>query len=269
MGIEVDPEWWKKLFDELYLITDARSVCNDNATRLEVDLICEMLSIRPGQKILDLCCGHGRHSLELYKRGFTECTLVDYSPFLIDRAKKEAISRECKMEIIKADARNTGLSSDAFDIVIIMGNSLGYITEPESDHAILREAYRILRKGGKVLIDVVDGASLYINFCPLSWHEIGEDIVVCREREIVNNRVNAREIVLSKRGGLVRDQTYSIRFYTPESLTLLLEDSGFSSIIVRTDFSPLRKNADYGCMNNRMIAMGEKPSISKTKRNTL
>jgi D-alanine-D-alanine ligase len=258
MTIKVDPEWWKKLFDELYLITDSRSVCDDGITRLEVDLICDMLSIRPGQKILDLCCGHGRHSLELFARGFTECTIVDYSPFLIDHAKKEASRRNYNMEIIQADARNTGLSSRAFDIVIIMGNSLGYINESESDFDILLEAFRVLRKGGKVLVDVVNGASICETFSSLAWHEIGEDIVVCREREIENNRVNTREVVLSKREGLIRDQTYSIRFYTPESLMSLLEDVGFCSVTVCTDFSPHRKKADYGCMNNRMIVTGNK-----------
>jgi hypothetical protein len=29
MTIQVDDNWWKDLFDEVYLITDARSVCDD------------------------------------------------------------------------------------------------------------------------------------------------------------------------------------------------------------------------------------------------
>jgi len=259
MGIKVDPEWWKKLFDELYRITDARSVCDDKVTKLEVDLICEMLALHPEQKLLDLCCGHGRHSFELFTRGFRECTLVDCSPFLIGQAKKESMRRNCEMEIIDADARSTGLSSETFDIVIIMGNSLGYCTEPDSDLSILCEAFRVLKRGGKLLADVVDGTSLSTKLTPVAWHEIGEDIVVCREREIVHNRVNAREIVLSKGKGLLHDQTYSIRFYTPDSFRSLIANAGFSGITVQTDFSPLRKNIDCGCMNDRMIATGRKP----------
>ena len=38
MEIEVDPDWWKTLFDEVYLITDARSVCDSELTRREVDV---------------------------------------------------------------------------------------------------------------------------------------------------------------------------------------------------------------------------------------
>ncbi len=69
MTIQVDPDWWKTLFDDIYLLTDARSVCDEEITRREVDLICELLPIRPDHKILDLCGGHGRHSLELAARG--------------------------------------------------------------------------------------------------------------------------------------------------------------------------------------------------------
>ena len=45
MTIRVDPEWWKTLFDEVYLLTDARSVCDDKLTSREVDVICELLSL--------------------------------------------------------------------------------------------------------------------------------------------------------------------------------------------------------------------------------
>ena len=61
MSIDVDPEWWKELFDEVYLTTDARSVCDDEVTRKEIDLIRELIPLSTDQEILDLCGGHGRH----------------------------------------------------------------------------------------------------------------------------------------------------------------------------------------------------------------
>ena len=54
MNIDVDPNWWKTLFDEVYLKTDARSVCDRELTRREVDVILKMIPIRPTHKILDL-----------------------------------------------------------------------------------------------------------------------------------------------------------------------------------------------------------------------
>ena len=46
MGIEVDPDWWKTLFDEVYLVTDARTVDDEQITRREVDAVCELIAPR-------------------------------------------------------------------------------------------------------------------------------------------------------------------------------------------------------------------------------
>ena len=256
MAINADPDWWKKIFDDVYLITDARSVCDRGITAREVDLVCEMLSLKGEHRILDLCGGQGRHTFELCSRGYRECTLVDYSQFLTDSARTEASRLKLEIEIKRADARNTGLPPGFFDCVLILGNSMGYLPEKAADLDILREAHRLLTRGGKVLVDVVNGSSIKENFHPYAWHEILEDIVVCRQREIRAGRVHAREVVLSKKRGLLRDQTYSIRLYEPGSLELLLSKAGFKGIEVQTDFSPHPRKGDYGCMNNRMVAVG-------------
>ncbi len=60
MTIDVDPDWWKTLFDEVYLVTDARSVGDESITRQEIDIILELVPMQPDDRILDLCGGHGR-----------------------------------------------------------------------------------------------------------------------------------------------------------------------------------------------------------------
>jgi D-alanine-D-alanine ligase len=258
VSIEIDPDWWKTMFDEVYLITDARSVCDESLTCREVDVICELLPLRAGHRILDLCGGHGRHTFELCKRGFNDCMLLDYSQTLIDIAQSEAAKNDYAVEFVQCDARNTELPSDSFDHVIIMGNSLGYIQDPDADIKILKESFRILRAGGWLLVDVTDGNVVKNSFCSNSWHEIGEDTVVCRQRELIVNNVKAREMVIDKRKGLVRDRTYAIRLYDSESLGELFQRCGFSEIKVYTDFSPHQSDGDYGFMNNRMIGVGQK-----------
>lgn len=257
--MKVDPDWWKTMFDEVYLLTDARSVCDKEITRREVDLICELLPIRPGHRILDLCGGHGRHSLELCSRGFAWCTVLDYSLYLIDYARRQAAEYNCHIDCIQADARYTGLPSERFDHVLIMGNSMGYIPDPASDCQILAEANRVLRPGGWLLIDVTNGTAVRDSFNPTAWHEIGTDIVVCRQRKMEGNTVYAREMVLSKKKGVIRDCTYSLRLYDSPGVGALLEQAGFWQVKVKTDFSAHQGRGDYGFMNCRMVAAGQKP----------
>jgi hypothetical protein len=63
---------------------------------------------------------------------------------------------------------------------------------------------------------------------------------------------------VNKSRGVIRDQTYSIRLYDAGSMSLLMEDAGFSRVNVHADFSPHDIDNDYGFMNNRLIICGQK-----------
>ncbi len=258
MSMKADPDWWKTIFDDVYLLTDARSVCDQDITRREVDLVCELLPIHPEHRILDLCGGHGRHSLELYARGITQCTLLDYSQHLINYARTCAAECSYQMDFVQGDARSTELPPESFDHVLIMGNSLGYIQEPAADSQILTEANRLLRPGGWLLVDVTDGAAIKASFNPIAWHEIGTDVVVCRERSLQANTLYTREMVVSKKKGLIRNRTYCIRLYNAQTLGALLEETGFKRRHVHTDFAPHQRTGDYGFMNRRILGLGQK-----------
>jgi hypothetical protein len=47
-----------------------------------------------------------------------------------------------------------------------MGNSLGYIQEQDADSKILAEAFRLLRLGGWLLVDVTNGLAVKNSFNP-------------------------------------------------------------------------------------------------------
>ncbi len=259
MRFDVDPDWWKELFDEIYLKTDARSVCDDDVTRREIDLLLELLPLSRDHEILDLCGGHGRHSIELARRGFGKCTVLDYSRFLLEKGKTDADRLGMGIRFVRGDARKTGLPSDHYDRVLVLGNSLGYLPPPEGDREILKEAMRLMNCGGKLLLDIVNGAVLRSRFTPIAWHEIGEDLVVCRARTMEGDVVRTRELVLSKTGGLIRDRSYSLTIHDPDSIALLLSDLGFSDVKVTGDFSPFERKGDLGFMNFRMIVTAGKP----------
>jgi len=53
-------EWWRTLFNSLYLETDGDIVENDRNTGQEVDLLISSAGVERNDRILDLCCGQGR-----------------------------------------------------------------------------------------------------------------------------------------------------------------------------------------------------------------
>src|SRR5580700_6210960 len=83
-------DWWRTLFNSLYLETDGDVIENDDNTRAEVDLLIKAAGLTRNDRVLDLCCGQGRHSLELARRGFSRVTGLDRSRYLIRLARKRA-----------------------------------------------------------------------------------------------------------------------------------------------------------------------------------
>lgn len=259
MTINVNPDWWKTLFDEIYLLTDARSVADDRITGQEIDIFSTLIPMQPHERILDLCGGHGRHAMELYRRGFRDCTVLDYSLSLLDIGMRNAAGTGYDIRFVQGDARHTAFIPEAFDHVLILGNSLGYIPEPDADLLILRESRRVLKPRGRLLLDVSDGERVQSLITPQAWHEIGDDTVVCRQREVSDDHISAREMVFSKKRGMIRDKTYCIRLYGAKDLVALAQDAGFDDVQIYTDASAMENTDDVGCMNHRLVLSARKP----------
>ena len=253
MSIQVDDNWWQELFDEIYLLTDARSVCNENLTRQEVDFLEETLDLDKSTSILDLCGGQGRHSLELSRRGYANVTVLDYSRYLVDLGKKRAEQKKLNAIFIQGDARNTGLLGQSFQFIIIMASSFGYFVDEDENKKILNETFRLLIPKGTLLLDLPDRDYVLQNFTPFSRHKVNEDITVNRKRELGDDIIYSREVVLSLEKGCIRDRTYCTRLYSPGKISDLLYSAGFSSITCKKDFMNRQTEGDYGCMTNRMV----------------
>ena len=256
--VKVDPDWWRKIFDEIYLLTDARSVCDHALTCREVDFLEQVLDLDKSWPILDLCGGQGRHSLELSRRGFKDVTVLDYSEFLIDLGRAAAKEEGLKTLFIRKDARNTDLPDLRFKVVIVMASSFGYFGEEIENEKILHEVFRLLMPGGVLLLDLPNRDLILDSFRPLSWHEASDDIVVCRQRRLDSDVIFTREMVLSKEKGLIRDECYSTRIYKDEKISRMLSSAGFSSIDIQKNFLSREDQGDYGCMDNRMIIIAFK-----------
>jgi len=253
MSIQVDDNWWQKLFDEVYLLTDARSVCDEKLTCQEVDFLVETLDLDKSASILDLCGGYGRHSLELSRRGFQNVTVLDYSRYLIGLGQERAKEAKLKTVFIQGDARNTDLPGQSFRFIIIMASSFGYFFNEDENKKILSEAFRLLMPKGTLLLDLPDRDYVLQNFKPYSCHKVNEDVAVGRERELGDDIIYSREKVMSQKDGCIRDKTYCTCLYSPEKITDLMYSVGFSSITCQRNFMNREAEGDYGCMTNRMV----------------
>jgi D-alanine-D-alanine ligase len=251
------PDWWTHIFNSLYLRTDADVVDDQGITSQEVDIFSEILNPSSEDKILDLCCGQGRHSLELARRGFKYVEGLDRSHYLIQKAKAQAKKESLNIRFREGDARKLPYPPDTYDIVMILGNSFGYFETIQDDLRVLKEVLRVLKPWGRLLIDIADGEYLKENFQPRSWEWIDKKHFVCRERSpsLDGQRLISREVITHVGKGVIADQFYAERLYTKESLIGLLETSGLSDSTFHGEISPdSKRNQDLGMMQRRLIA---------------
>jgi D-alanine-D-alanine ligase len=252
----VQPEWWRQIFNSLYLKTDGDVVDDPQVTVKEVDAFLKILNLSPEDKILDLCCGQGPDSLELAKRGFADVEGLDRSRYLIQKAKAQNKKEGLNVKFREGDARKLPYQPDSFDAVMILGNSFGYFETPQDDVRVLKEVLRVLKPWGKILIDVADGDYLRRRFQPRSWEWIDKNYFVCRERSLSmdKQRLISREVITHVGKGVIADQFYAERLYTRKSIEELLKSIGFTDITIHGQMSgDSQRNQDLGMMEKRIV----------------
>jgi D-alanine-D-alanine ligase len=258
---QVSPAWWDEIFDELYLQTDGDVVENAELTRREIDLFLELMPLAKDARILDVCCGQGRHALDLARRGFCNVVGVDRSAFLLKQARARAQAANLPVAFHAGDCRAIPLASQSFDAVLVLGNSFGYFDSAGDDAAMLCDIHRILYPAGMFLLDITDGTYLKQNFEPRSWEWIGNDMFTCRERTLsaAGDQLITREMTTHVERGVIADRFYAERLYSSGEMHALLTRSGFHVLNGPAEFaSTSTRNQDLGMMARRLLFVARK-----------
>ena len=149
---------WEEFFDG-YAPEYMKEVFTKN-TRVEVDFLTEEFKLQPGNRILDIGCGTGRHSVELARRGFA-MTGVDQSSGMLAEARKAAEAAGVEIELIHSNAAEYK-PNKRFDAAICLCEGafclLGSDDDPiERDLIILRNINAALDVGGKFILTTING----------------------------------------------------------------------------------------------------------------
>ncbi|PCI34147.1 MAG: hypothetical protein COB53_11885 [Elusimicrobia bacterium] len=225
-------DWWKKAFiDGAFPVAESvDSPAFKKMTRIELPFITKSLELKRGAALLDVCCGTGRHSIPLARKGMA-VTGIDVSKRFLKRARCAG----SKARFLERDMRALGFKSE-FDAAINMWSSFGYFERASDDLKTLRSIRQALKPGGRLLMQTINGARvrgilqwMRDRQVPTDhWSEFAPHCFVLeRPRLIRKDSVVETEWTILR--GKRRDQlTSRIRLYDGDSLSRLLIRAGFS-----------------------------------------
>jgi len=256
-------EWPEILFLEFADLYLAQLEGLLERAQAEAEGISRLLSaqgIEPPAKILDLCCGIGRHSVALAKRGF-QVVGVDFSPKFLAYAQNLAESQGVRdrVEFVLLDARKLReLPHTGFDAVINIFTSFGYYDE-ETDRSILSQSLELTRPGGVFVLETLSRDGLMRDFWPAGVMKYpGLLLVEERKFDFATSRNRSVWRFFLREGEIWREKgpvDLDIRAYALHELVRLFEGAGWKYCAAYGDL----QMTPFGLESRRMVLVAKKP----------
>ncbi|NIM16372.1 MAG: methyltransferase domain-containing protein [Candidatus Aminicenantes bacterium] len=246
-------EWFKKFYTKDFI--NVVGFASNEQTQLETRFILSVLKLAPGSKILDLCCGYGRHTHLIAQSGDYEVTGMDLSEDYLDIAKKTFSTPGVKF--IKGDMRDISFKN-YFDAVINMFTSFGFFESDEENENVIKQVNKSLKKRGLFLLDYEN--KFYFVFNDVFkkgkyWEKLDDNNYILYENTY--DVMNEREIFnvhFIENGRVKMSGGYNIKLYSFPEISAMLKRNGFEVLGVWGDY---QANV-YSVRSKRLITLSRK-----------
>lgn len=198
-------------------------------TEKDVDFLSRQLPLPRYARILDLCCGYGRHALRLARRGY-HVTGLDRDEAAISEARRQAEGAGQEIRYIVGDMRQLEEIAGEFDAVINMWQSFSYFDE-ETNKDLLRQVASKLTPGGRFIIDMYNRAYFERHQGPQRQEING--IVVESNGYTKDNRWHSVLKYSNEQGELGNDHM-EWQIFTPDEFSDLAAQAGFDTALACT-----------------------------------
>lgn len=246
--------WWRRFFgspDSFFL----GHFPDPETSRDEALAIAALVDLRPGEVVGDIPCGAARHLRVWAERG-CEAYGLDASPMMLSLARDALAStpRGDHAHIVAGLMQALPFRSGAFDAILNLFNSFGYLADADANAAVLREVARCLRPGGRFLLDTRN-PTVQILCAPYHAPEFlssGEEVVVHSVYSLESRRMTTTWKSPASGAELYRAD---IRLYGLDELRALLNRAGLRFVEAFGTFDGEPFQADHA----QLIALAIKP----------
>lgn len=202
----------------------------EESTRKDVAVLARQLPLPRYMRLLDLCCGYGRHALRLAESGY-EVTGLDRDKEAIAEAERRTHVANQQVTYVRGNMREVGALPGTFDAVINMWQSLAYFDE-ETNAELLRQIRSKLTPGGRFIVDMYNREYFECNQGE-KRQEI-DGIIVESDGYMRGNRWHSVLTYRDGSGAVVGGDHMEWQMYTPGEFLALATECGFAARLVCT-----------------------------------
>jgi SAM-dependent methyltransferase len=241
--------WWRDYFGDDFFDLH-HDLFPEALSRREVAGMLELLQVPIGGTVLDVPCGWGRHSVLLAEHGYN-VVASDLSYDLLRRVESGPGPVHC----IAADIRMQPLRSALFDAVINVFTSLGLFLDDAEDLRALREAHRLLKPGGKFLLESMHRDDVIASYAERDRWFLPDGTEVRVRRRFDPVAGISYEKLHWKRGEETGRKSHALRLRTAGEIDRLLREAGFDDVEYYGDWN----GAPFTHRDSSLIAVAAKP----------
>ncbi len=211
--------WYETAFESEYLEVYAHR--DLESARREVDWL---ISGGVQGRTLDLCCGFGRHSLALLERG-VDVVGLDLSMDLLRSTHRLPEGQRLDGKLLRGDVRHLPFAGASFDSLVNLFSSFGYFGA-EGDAGVLDEIARVLRPGGRLVMDLMNPSRIRSHLVPESRTERDGFVLIERRALTKAGERVTKQVTMIDRQGREKHWKEDVRLYEPEEIRALLQVRG-------------------------------------------
>ena len=196
-------------------------ILTPDRTAAEVSFVLDRTGVRPPAAVADFGCGHGRHAIELARRGF-DVTGIDRNPGSLVLAR-QAAGAGLTTSFVEADYGSG--PPGPFDLVLSLFGSFGFGSEAENARTLKSWCER-LAPGGSLIVDVWHRDMILARFEPRRTWRASQDLEVDEQRSFdpLSGYLHVR-YAYSYADGRRHNQELRVRLYTAAELRMMLDDA--------------------------------------------
>jgi SAM-dependent methyltransferase len=213
-----------------------------------------------GKDVLDLCCGPGRFSIALAKRGY-RVTGVDRTRFLLNKARARAKAERARVEWVTQDMRDF-VRPDAFDLALSMFTSFGYFDDKQEDVRVLENIHTSLRPGGVVLLEMGGKEWIAQHYASVKMEMLPGGARLVQRHAVLDDWTRLHNEWILIRRGRTKTFRFDLTIYSGQELRDRLERAGFVDVALYGGLD----GREYGLRAERLVAVGRKAGPRRRAR---